>query len=421
MSLFFAKVSFLAADGRRGRSDWAVEASHRDHALQLIQHRLGRDGRILLSIEITPITIDQATDEHFGVVGLLDMLREGPVHWQNQPDGAALQIAEALPDADPAGVPDWIAPPYWRALFAMRKTTTQAGTAQDDHSYVVIDPTTWPSRHGSLAEDIAASNLPATCLFNAAPHSDQAESAPWLVDLTPPPGPLDDPPSSLHRRAFARGTGPDGLLFLRSTLDLDGLRAQLRKLTRVQDLDGKWYFNRFWEPEFFLYMLYFLEGRRLLAPLAQLTGFAFAAEGRIISGRTDLRASLTAPQDRAADLDLLFDAGTAMVALRHSRRLEKEFGKNCDPDSVYALAKDRFGLSAMDYRFVMKCIEITYSAISFFGPHAQTRLDDGLMRNCFDDDGQLSPFIELLHGQCMFGLRHDISPDLLRSEVRFGT
>lgn len=412
MSIFFAKVSFVAPDGREGRSEWAVEASHGDHALQLIRHRLGRDGRVPLSIQIEPLGAGRGDgDGGFGVVGMRDMLREGPIHWTGLPDEAALAITESAPDEDGIGVPDWIAPPYWRALFAARGK---------DRVYAVIDPNAWPSRHGSLAEDIAAAELPAACLFDARPGSAQADSAPWLIDLTPPPGPLDEAPSSLHRRAFRQGTGPAGQLFLRAPLPLDEMRRALRKLTKIQDLDGKWYFNRFWEPEFFLYFMLFLEGRRLLAPLAPLTGFALASEGRIITARTDLSDTPQAPQDRAGDLDLLFEAGTAMVSLRHARRLEKEFGKGCDPDTVHALAKERFGLAAMDYRFVMKCVEICYSLLAFFGEDAAGRLGDDLVRSCFDDTGQLSPYIEILHGLCMFGLRQDIAPDQLRSEVRFG-
>ena len=60
------------------------------------------------------------------------------------------------------------------------------------------------------------------------------------------------------------------------------------------------------------------------------------------------------------------------------------------------------------------------SLLSFYGARAGEKLDEGLARDCFDANGQLSPFIEVLHGLCMFGLRHDIAPDLLRSEVRFG-
>lgn len=291
-----------------------------------------------------------------------------------------------------------------------------------DRIYAVIDPHLWPSQHGSLPEDIAAAGLPAACLFDLDSDHSRADTAPWLIDLTISEAEVPRfAPTSLHRRAFAKGTGPGCQLFLRSPLPLVPMRQSLRKLTKVQDTDGKWYFNRFWEPEFFLYFVLFLEGRRMLAPLADLTGFALASEGRIITARTDLRATPEAPPDREGDLDLLFEAGTAMVALRHARRLEKEFLKGCNTDIVYALAKERFGLVGMDYRFVMKCVDISYSMVGFFGDKAGNRLTDETVRACFDSSGQLSPQIEILHGLCMFGLRQGVSPDLLHSEVRFGS
>lgn len=78
--------------------------------------------------------------------------------------------------------------------------------------------------------------------------------------------------------------------------------SPLRKLTKIKDVDDKWYYCRYWEPEFFLYFMLFLKGRRLLQPLETLRAFAVVVEEEVITARTDLSGLGQVRVDRAGDM-----------------------------------------------------------------------------------------------------------------------
>ena len=109
-------------------------------------------------------------------------------------------------------------------------------------TYAVLDAAKMPYLLTSLLE---SSGLRYQSLFQGAAQEELGEHAPYLVEL-----------KDCHdftRRLF---TGPDGInglwekelgIFIRSRTSFDALRKHLRKFTRVQDEEGKWYYFRFWE------------------------------------------------------------------------------------------------------------------------------------------------------------------------------
>ena len=81
---------------------------------------------------------------------------------------------------------------------------------------------------------------PFECLYRGELEPDMAEVAPYLVRLQP-----GEPFTSW---LLAHGWGRHWGMFVRSGLDLDGLRRHFRKFLIVHDTDGKPYYFRFYDP-----------------------------------------------------------------------------------------------------------------------------------------------------------------------------
>ena len=111
-------------------------------------------------------------------------------------------------------------------------------------TYAVLDAAKMPYLLTSLLE---SSGLRYQSLFQGAAQEELGEHAPYLVELKDG--------HDFTRRLF---TGPDGInglwekelgIFIRSRAGFDALRKHLRKFTRVQDEEGKWFYFRFWEAQ----------------------------------------------------------------------------------------------------------------------------------------------------------------------------
>ena len=109
-------------------------------------------------------------------------------------------------------------------------------------TYAVLDAAKMPYLLTSLLE---SSGLRFQSLFQGDAQEELAEHAPYLVEL------VDD--NDFTQRLF---TGPQGIgglwekelgIFIRSRVGFDALRKHLRKFTKVQDEEGKWFYFRFWE------------------------------------------------------------------------------------------------------------------------------------------------------------------------------
>lgn len=412
MAIYRATVVFTDISGISGRSDWAVEAATEAQVRDLIISSLSRSGRILVGISVQQVTEpDRLHDPLFDGIGVSHFIREGRASADTPaPTGGVVPSESPVPSRSVGNAP-WIPPALQDVLFVQ--------AAPEDRVFAILEPMAWTGSAGTFADAADKAAVPAACLYDteSAGHGDG--NAPWLVDLTASDAVGDRAPTMFHKRLFGRPEMLPKCVFLRAPMSLAEMRSGLRKLTRIRDLDDKWYYCRFWEPEFFLYLILFLEGRRLLSPLAGLRAFAVTVEDRIITSATDLRAAELAEPDRAGDLDLLFDAGVAMIALRRARALEREHGHGQRPYAVYTLARKRLSLRGMDYRFVEKCVDIAYSMRHFYGDRAIEVLDDDIVARCFDEHGDLRIFIEYLHGLSMFALIHNIAPHTLRSDAGF--
>jgi len=98
-----------------------------------------------------------------------------------------------------------------------------------------------------LPEILANSGLNHCCLFRGAAREDMGDIGPWLVQLTGQ--------SALTKTLFTDDTPPLGLwqysgFFLQSAENLDKVANHLRYFTRLRDTSDKWFYFRFWEPDY---------------------------------------------------------------------------------------------------------------------------------------------------------------------------
>lgn len=98
-----------------------------------------------------------------------------------------------------------------------------------------------------LPEMLGASDLEHRCLFKGAAYEELKDVAPWLVRL--------EEGNDFTRNLFTAGSAPWHLweheagVYIRSRASLEELWKHFRKFTKVRDLDDKWFYFRFWEPE----------------------------------------------------------------------------------------------------------------------------------------------------------------------------
>ncbi|SFI47071.1 DUF4123 domain-containing protein [Jannaschia pohangensis] len=112
--------------------------------------------------------------------------------------------------------------------------------------FAVLDAAAFPL----LPELIDAHAEDAACLWQGNAARDMAHLAPWLIRLSSA--------SRLTRSLFAGapdanvpwqlwGAWPGLILRARADVTAEALRSHLRKMTRLRDAAGQWYFLRFWE------------------------------------------------------------------------------------------------------------------------------------------------------------------------------
>ncbi|WP_341485527.1 DUF4123 domain-containing protein [Thioclava sp. GXIMD4215] len=192
-------------------------------------------------------------------------------------------LADGGPRADGGPLPSGDLPPAVGAALAPL-------LAQGHHLYAVLDGAATPN----LRMRVETTGLDCRSLLQGRKENELAEVAPMLVRLAPP--------DRLTRALFAR-TGVPGPLWGRnaaslfvSPLDIDDLRAHLRKLTMLQTETGGWQYFRFYVPSV-------LHGLRPLLHSDPAFGRAFAGEAlRAVLYQPPLRDHLLmlgfAPQPR---------------------------------------------------------------------------------------------------------------------------
>lgn len=123
------------------------------------------------------------------------------------------------------------------------------GQGGGPRSYAVIDAALVPN----LPELLETSGLPHRCLYRLEDDPALADSAPWLVELAQDCRFLRGLFTASDRPTHLWNSG--AVMLLVSEADLDGLRALLRRFTRVRDDAGRWYYWRFWDARSLLAFL----------------------------------------------------------------------------------------------------------------------------------------------------------------------
>ncbi len=110
-------------------------------------------------------------------------------------------------------------------------------------TYAILDA----SKVMGLPDLLENSGLEHRCLFKGNAYDEMKDVAPWLVRL--------EDGNGLTRNIFTLSDAPWHLwstepgIYVCSRHDLDSLWRHFRKFTRIQDRDGKWFYNRFWDAD----------------------------------------------------------------------------------------------------------------------------------------------------------------------------
>ncbi|WP_298258213.1 DUF4123 domain-containing protein [uncultured Litoreibacter sp.] len=307
-------------------------------------------------------------------------------------------------DVETSSSPDWILSEMWVPLFQ---------GSGDAKPYALIDGAVWASLIGDLQEVLEASGKPFCSLFQGVTAEEFGEESPFLVELD-----LEEKgaPTEIHRLLFDPGRSLALGFFFRSKVGIYELQKAFRKLTRVKDIDESWYYVRYWEPEYFIFLAFFLEGTRLLGVFEEVESFILPIEGDVVEVKGPFSPPEPAEYDREYELDRLFDAGAAMVAIRHARSLEQDHDAGCDSDTVYDVFRTAFSGYELDYSDLTACVDIVYVLFASYGAEASAKLTKEVMEYCFDETGEMKISFEHVHGQCMFALKHGLLPHRLPFE-----
>ncbi len=108
-------------------------------------------------------------------------------------------------------------------------------------TYAVVDA----AKVQNLPDMIEASGLTYRCLFKGKAYDELMEAAPWLVEL--------EEGNAFTRNLFTRSNaqwhlwGAEPGIYVRSRSTFEKVWSHFRKLTKIQDVHGNWFYFRFWE------------------------------------------------------------------------------------------------------------------------------------------------------------------------------
>lgn len=176
-------------------------------------------------------------------------------------DGSILALrtfADVEPLSVQIGSEDRLAVPtgIFPALFGDDAFPEDQRNAQTMRTYAILDAARMPY---TLLEMVAQAGAPHVSLFQGAAQEELCDYAPYLIQLSPD--------SKLTEKLFTGPHGMNGLwhldlgIYLRSSCDLTEVRAHFRKLTRIQDRTGKWFYLGFYRPHFLLDYLPLIRSR----------------------------------------------------------------------------------------------------------------------------------------------------------------
>ena len=132
------------------------------------------------------------------------------------------------------------------------------------NTYAILDA----AKVVNFAEMLEASGLEYRCLFKGAAEEELRNVAPYLVRL--------EEGNKFTRSLFSKNPDREVSwfmwdkepgIYMRSRGSLEDMWKHFRKLTRVQDENGKWYYFRFWEP---LLLITYLEEKSGCMRISQI-------------------------------------------------------------------------------------------------------------------------------------------------------
>lgn len=159
---------------------------------------------------------------------------------------------------------EWIAPELKELLFAQPESEKEEQKSEILRTYLIVDAHLYTKARGFFDLDLI-DEIPMKCLFNGQAAEEMKAVAPYLLDMTLPEAKSihNTQVPKFHKDYFEhqweQGTG----MVIRSTVGMDELHHHLRKFTKVQDEQGKWYFFRFWEPRAFYKIMHSFDGKDL--------------------------------------------------------------------------------------------------------------------------------------------------------------
>jgi len=317
-------------------------------------------------------------------------------------ENAFLHIAEHETTDMNAGI-SWLPKALKILLFE------KCGSSSEMNTYAILDSTVWGKQGQDLSVELENSGLEWKCLFKGQAEEDNKDAAPYLVNIS---WENFDPDNAIpfHRALIEKYWETNIGIFFRSTASLDDLWGEFRKFTRIKDTDGKWFYLRFWEPEYFLYFFTFMKNTAAIRRLKDIPMFIFQIAGSAVSISPEYDRLSLLYTEHDEQVDLMFDASTAMVAFRHIRKLEETYEGEVDAGKGFEIFQKLFGNCEMDYTDMQDGLDVIYSVIYCYRDMWPKYLTQDVLDRCFEEDGTIDHFLTLLQGQCIFAIKNGLRP-----------
>jgi len=266
--------------------------------------------------------------------------------------------------------------------------------------YAVIDA----GKTSLLYDMLQESGLNFKCLFDGKAAEEFKHVAPYLVQM--------EEKNNFTRHLFTRSSlpadmwGKENALYFHSRDNFDIVRNRLRKLTRVCDTDKKWYFNRFWEPQYFLFLAHAMTDTAMFRSFENMEHF-FIPIGdefcKITLGRAEIR------KEHAYQMDKLFDSGTSTVVYRHILQLKQDFKVDVAAQEIHDLWVNLFGSYGFSYTVIERSVEMVFALYVLY-PEKRVRLNRlRIYGDLVEQEGHYATDrFDMLHDLVLFCLKNDI-------------
>ena len=159
-------------------------------------------------------------------------------------------------------------------------------------------------------------------------------------------------------------------------------------------------------PVFFTFM----KNTTAIRRLKDIPMFIFQIAGSAVSISPEYDRLSLLYTEHDEQVDLMFDASTAMVAFRHIRELEETYKGKIDAEETFGIFQNLFSGREMDYKYMQDGLDIVYSVIYCYRDLWPKYLTQDILDRCFEEDGTTDHFLTLLQGQCIFAMKNGRKP-----------